>query len=110
MPDPGPKQPGKYILSQMNGNSAAIETVSVTAGSGGTNLGTFLPAGDGKVNSLHRLAYGYNRWSQSALRQWLNSDAAAGEWWGFSEMTSRQSPRSSCPSKDGFSKGFEADF
>lgn len=25
--------------------------------------------------------YGYNRWSKSAIRQWLNSDAAAEEWW-----------------------------
>lgn len=25
--------------------------------------------------------YGYNRWSKSAIRQWLNSDAAADEWW-----------------------------
>ncbi len=24
---------------------------------------------------------GYNRWSKSAIRQWLNSDAAADEWW-----------------------------
>lgn len=106
MPDQAPT--AWKVYSFADGNSAAIETVSVTAGSGGTNLGTFLPAGDGKVNSLHRLAYGYNRWSQSALRQWLNSDAAAGEWWASQNDYDRAPDQLS--QKDGFLKGFEADF
>ena len=29
----------------------------------------------------NRVSYGYNNWQQSAIRQWLNSDAAAGGWW-----------------------------
>ena len=29
---------------------------------------------------MQRAAYGYNRWSQSAIRQQMNSDAAAGSW------------------------------
>lgn len=106
MPDQAPT--AWKVYSFADGNSAAIETVSVTTGSGGTNLGTFLPAGDGKVNSLHRLAYGYNRWSQSALRQWLNSDAAAGEWWASQNDYDRAPDQLS--QKDGFLKGFEADF
>ena len=36
---------------------------------------------NGKVNAPQRVVYGYNRWSQSALRQRLNSIAAAGAWW-----------------------------
>lgn len=106
MPDQAPT--AWKVYSFADGNSAAIETVSVTAGSGGTNLGTFLPAGDGKVNSLHRLTYGYNRWSQSALRQWLNSDAAAEEWWASQNDYDRAPDQLS--QKDGFLKGFEADF
>lgn len=106
MPDQAPT--AWKVYSFADGNSAAIETVSVTAGSGGTNLGTFLPAGDGKVNSLHRLAYGYNRWSQSALRQWLNSDAAAGAWWASQNDYDRAPDQLS--QKDGFLKGFQADF
>ena len=30
---------------------------------------------------MQEMAYGWNRWKTSALRQYLNSDAAAGEWW-----------------------------
>ena len=101
MPDQAPT--AWKVYSFADGNSAAIETVSVIAGSG-----TFLPAGDGKVNSLHRLAYGYGRWSQSALRQWLNSDAAAGEWWTSQNDYDRAPDQLS--QKDGFLKGFEADF
>lgn len=36
---------------------------------------------NGRVNAPQRVVYGYNRWSQSALRQRLNSEAAAGAWW-----------------------------
>ena len=32
-------------------------------------------------NAEMTLMDGSNRWSQSALRQWLNSDAAANQWW-----------------------------
>ena len=79
------------------------ETVSVTEGSGGTDLGTFTAAGaqvvpasgtpdtystvtiDGTdytyygLNSLHRVAYGDNRWLHSAIRQWLNATGL--DWW-----------------------------
>ena len=79
--------------------TTATETVSVTEGSGGTSLGTFTAAGvavpasgtpatsssvtiDGAtytyygLNSLHRVAYGNNRWLHSPLRQWLNADGS----------------------------------
>ena len=36
---------------------------------------------NGRVNAPPRCAYGYVRWSESALHQWLNSSAAAGQWW-----------------------------
>ena len=58
------------------------ETVNVTVGSGGTNLGT-IPYGSrsGNLNSVQELAYGWNRWKTSALRQWLNSSKPKGQWW-----------------------------
>ena len=36
-----------------------------------------------KINdsSGYIVTYGYNRWKHSAIRQWLNSDKAAGQWW-----------------------------
>ena len=57
---------------------------------------------------MQRTAYGYNRWSQSAMRQWLNSDKGVGEWW------TPQNDYDRCPdqlaTKAGFLTGFDADF
>ena len=61
--------------------SELLETCNVSAGSAGTNLGTFLAKPNGNLNSLHPVGYGDNRWYKSAYRQYLNSDAAAGGWW-----------------------------
>lgn len=85
-------------------STTAIESVTVTEGSGGTSLGTFTVAGaqavpasgtpasnstvtiDGTtyryygLNSVQRVAYGNNRVIHSALYQWLNSALASG-WW-----------------------------
>ena len=33
------------------------------------------------MNHAHRLRYGSNRYKESAIRQWLNSDKAGGTWW-----------------------------
>ena len=82
--------------------------MSVTAGSAGTSLGTFTPAGDGSLNSLHRLSYGYNRWSQSAMRQWLNSDKSAGQWWTSQNKFDRVPEQHA--TKAGFMSGFEKEF
>ena len=63
-----------------NTATAAIESVSVTEGASGTSLGT----ADGNtpnMNHSHRIRYGSNNYAQSALRQWLNSDAALGAVW-----------------------------
>lgn len=56
-----------------------IETVGVTEGSEGTSLGTIGAKPVGNLNSIYRTAYGYNRWSQSALRQYLNGKGT--DWW-----------------------------
>ena len=77
------------------------ETVNVTVGSGGTNLGTIpYDSRSGNLNSVQELAYGWNRWKTSALRQWLNSSKPKGQWW------TPQDQWDICPdqlaSKDGF--------
>lgn len=89
-------------------STEAIEIVSVAAGSAGTSLGSFTPAGDASINSLHRLAYGYNRWSQSGLRQWLNSKAAAGAWWSSQNKFDRAPEQHA--TKPGFMSGFDEEF
>ena len=61
--------------------------LAVTAGNGGTALGTASNAKAdcvntiGTFNSIMRRAYGSNNWAESAARQWLNSSAAANGWW-----------------------------
>lgn len=77
------------------------ETVNVTVGSGGTNLGTIQhDSRSGNLNSVQEMAYGWNRWKTSALRQYLNSSKQKGKWW------TPQDQWDICPdqlaSKDGF--------
>ena len=77
------------------------ETVNVTVGSGGTNLGTIpYDSRSGNLNSTQEMAYGCNRWKTSALRQYLNSSKPKGQWW------TPQDQWDICPdqlaSKDGF--------
>ena len=102
--------PSTWKVYSYNSKAAvdAIEIVSVTEGSSGTSLGVLKTGGDGKLNCLQRVAYGYNRWSQSAMRQWLNSDKGVGEWW------TPQNDYDRCPdqlaTKAGFLTGFDEDF
>lgn len=77
------------------------ETVNVTVGSGGTNIGTIpFQERSGNLNSIQEAAYGWNRWKKSALRQYLNSNKPKGQWW------TPQDAWDICPdqlaSKDGF--------
>ena len=77
------------------------ETVNVTVGSGGTSIGTLqAKTRTGNLNSVQEMAYGWNRWKTSALRQWLNSNKPKGQWWVA------QDAWDICPnqlaSKDGF--------
>lgn len=80
---------------------ALNETVNVTVGSGGTNLGTIqYDKRSGNLNSMQEMAYAWNRWKTSALRQWLNSNKPKLKWW------TPQDQWDICPdqlaSKDGF--------
>ena len=88
-------------------DTAAVETVGVTEGTGGTNLGT----ADGKttnMNHSHRIRYGSNNWVESAMRQYLNSDKAAGSVW--TPQTKFDRPPSWNASTAGFMNGLDADF
>ena len=38
--------------------------------------------GSGGAKDDNVASYGYNRWSESGIRAWLNSDATANNWWG----------------------------
>lgn len=54
-----------------------LETVSLTAGSGGVNLGTL----GVELNDYYRAMSGSNNYMESPLRQFLNSSAKEGEVW-----------------------------
>lgn len=76
-----------------------------------TSLGTLLQStkySSNGINNLQRAAYGYNRWSQSAMRQWLNSSAVAGSWWTPKNPFDRQPQQ--LASMRGFMAGLDSDF
>lgn len=104
------KEPSTWTVTTYTGptDTTGIETVAVTSGSAGTSLGTLKPAGDGNMNSIHRVGYGYNRWSQSAIRQWLNSAAGPGAWWTPQNNWDR--PPAEAATKSGFLAGYGEDF
>ncbi len=87
-------------------SATAIESVSVVEGSGGTNLGT-ADGNSANMNHTHRIRYGSNNWKESAVRQWLNSAAAANEWWHPQTIFDRPPSYANQP---GFLAGFDDDF
>ena len=106
-PDVAPANWKVYVYKDQQ-KSELLETCSVTAGSAGTNLGTFLAKPNGNLNGLHPVGYGDNRWHKSAYRQYLNSDAAAGGWWTpQDEWDMKPDQADTVP---GFLAGFSDDF
>ena len=87
------------------GATTATETATLTTGESGTNLGTL----DGEdLHLAARVRYGNNRWRDSNLRQWLNSQDAAGSW--FTATHAYDKAPAYATSKAGFLAGFDADF
>lgn len=106
-PDTAPNSWKVYVYKDQN-KSELLETCNVSAGSAGTNLGTFLAKPNGNLNGLHPVGYGDNRWWKSAYRQYLNSDAAAGGWWTpQDEWDMKPDQADTVP---GFLAGFSDDF
>ena len=99
---------GKSVKSYANKTTTtALETVTLTEGSEGTNLGT-TNGSSPNVNHMHRAIFGSNNYAQSAVRQWLNSGAAAGSVWTPTNVFDR--PASWATSYNGFMHGLPADF
>lgn len=97
--------PSSWKVYSYGANGITLnETVNINVGSSGTNLGTIQnDSRSGNLNSAQELAYGWNRWKTSALRQWLNSSKPKGQWWNS------QDKWDICPdelaNKDGFLRG-----
>lgn len=83
-------------------DTIALETVTMTQGTNGTDLATL-----GTVNHAQRICYGYNRWSQSDVRQWLNSNATSGAWWSPRNDFDRPPHYAT---STGFTNGMDSDF
>lgn len=85
-------------------STSVIESVAITPGSGGTNLGTFCEG----LNHSQRISYGSNNYKESAMRQFLNSSAAAGSVW--IPQTKFDRPPSWLTSLAGYKNGLDQDF
>lgn len=73
-----------YIVT--DGGKTIGDAIATGSSASGTNLGVMganirTASGSYFLNCIQEVAYGYNRWLFSALRQYLNSDEAAGAWW-----------------------------
>lgn len=93
----------KIVTRAAPESDANIETLSLTEGTEGTDLATL-----GTVNHAQRVCYGYNRWRDSDIRQWLNSDAEAGKWW--SQRNDFDTRITTMYGAAGFMHGLDEDF
>ncbi len=87
--------------------TTALETCVMSEGTGGTYLGK----ADGlsaDINHTQRARYGSNNYKESAMRNWLNSDDAAGSW--QTQQTKFQRPCSYAASRAGFVTYLDPEF
>lgn len=85
------------------------EALTVTQGSGGTDLGTLADnIRRGNLNTNYRRQYGSGDWKESAVRQWLNSDKSAGHWW--EPQTPWDRPPAYASTMNGFMYDLDPDF
>ena len=85
--------------------------IALTEGAEGTSLGVLTTSekyAEAGINNLQRAACGYVRYSHSAIRQWLNSDADVNKWWTAQNPFDR--PPKQLASMRGFMAGLSADF
>lgn len=90
--------------------TAATQTVTMSEGSGGTDLGSLTNAGTpaNHINSIQRALLGSNRWKYAAIRQMMNSDKEAGNAW--TPQTEFDRPPAWASNTAGFLNGLEPEF
>lgn len=110
-PDNAPSTWRVHTFADANATTPLETNLELTEGSGGTSLGTTTSSikyGTSGINNLQRAGYGYNRWSQSANRQFYNSSADKGNWYVG------QNPFDRAPEQlattQGFMRGFDEEF
>lgn len=87
-----------------------IERALLSYGNNGINLGVLTNAGnfDNNINSIQKGYLGSNTWSESAQRQWLNSNAVKGLVWNPTNKFDR--PPTWVYKIRGFMYGLDEDF
>lgn len=94
------------------GSTTAKQSGTTHEGTSGIKLGETSISGtgytNGRINAPQRVVYGYNRYAQSAIRQWLNSQAAANAWWTMQNPWDR--PPSQLSSLRSFLAGYSDEF
>ena len=83
-------------------DGALLQTVTVSAGSTGTSLGTISELATGDFNTWARGCEGSNFWKDSEMRAWLNSDST--DWDSRRTRFTRKHPMAGKP---GFLAGLE---
>ena len=109
-PDVSPENWRVYTFASLS-DIAPLETLTLASGDAGTDLGTLSSStkyATSGPNNLQRAAYGYNRWRQSANRQFYNSSAAIGSWWNPQNEYDR--PPQQLATIPGFMSGFDEAF
>lgn len=93
-----------YYLKDSNGNfSVADVTIGGTIPAGTTYYHNEIKDTSGSI-----CKFGYNRWSHSAMRQWLNSDKGVNAWWNAQHKGDVKPAE--LATKAGFLTGFDDDF
>jgi len=90
------------------GVSGSTYTMLNLAAGDAIPFGSYDTIKKGTINSSGAYQYGYNRYRDSAQRQWLNSDADAGDWWvptHYGDVAPSQ-----LASRAGFMAGLDSDF
>lgn len=98
---------GQVLISYASATSfTELENVTLSEGSGGTDLGATDGAGD--LNPSLSAFFGKARWRDTMMRQWLNSASPAGEWWAKQGKWDRSAPFAF--ENTGYMAGFPEDF
>ena len=93
------------------GGTAVKQSGTTSNGTDGTSLGTIGATNahttNGRLNAISRVVYGYNRWSQSFLRQRLNATGLAGTY--YTPQNPWDRPPAAASTVDGFLAGYSED-
>lgn len=97
--------PRTITVASTKGGAVSEGSIEVSAGSGGTELAT---------NDISRARYGSNNYKESAIRQWLNSSAAAESVWtpqtNFDRPPKQHTGEGGTTKQAGFMNGMDVDF